>query len=54
MTGAIRPRKGRSTVKTRLIGALLAIALVGVLATGALGGQAKKAATIKVGVSLAG
>jgi ribose transport system substrate-binding protein len=44
-------------VKTRLIGGLLAIALVGVVATAALGagdGQARKAGSIKIGVSLAG
>jgi ABC-type sugar transport system substrate-binding protein len=44
-------------VKTRLIGAVAAIALVGVLATAALGAGSSRshtAATIKVGVSLAG
>jgi ribose transport system substrate-binding protein len=44
-------------VKTRLVGAVLAIAVIGALATaafGAVGNRSHSAATIKVGVSLAG
>jgi ABC-type sugar transport system substrate-binding protein len=43
-------------VKTRLIGGIALVALAGVLATAALaaGGHAKKTASLKIGVSLAG
>src|SRR5262249_4785768 len=45
------------TMKVRLIGVLVGVALVGAMATAALGaghGQAHKAGSIKIGVSLAG
>ena len=44
-------------MKTRLIGGIAVIAIAGVLASAALaagGGHAKKTASLKIGVSLAG